>query len=141
MLCVSGRGIFPYVLGRSDLRKTFVAAGHSSCLCSFLPSLALLKGFCTIQILLTLTVGFCVLTVSEQAVADHTDAHKLVLVYTTSFGHQCSDGLWSFDHGLSSLLEMGRAALGLLVEVARADRPVCISECSTQLPEANCWWR
>lgn len=57
-----------------------MAAGHSSCLCSFLPSLALLKGFCTIQILLTLTLGFCVLTVSEQAVADHTDAHKLVLV-------------------------------------------------------------
>lgn len=70
-----------YVLGRSDLKKTFVAAGHYlflSVLVSPL-SLALLKGLCAICILLMLIVGFCVLTVNKRVIGDHTDACELVL--------------------------------------------------------------
>lgn len=40
-----------------------------------------------------------------------------------------------------SLCETGSAALGPFTELVWADEPVCISECSTELPKANHWWR
>lgn len=131
MLWMWGRGILPYLLGRSDLRKTFVAAGHSSCLCSFLPSLAPLKGFCAIQVRLTLTVGLCVLAVSERAVADHTDARELVLVLhgIVRASVQC----WT--------LELSARAVESAQERESSSRAVGGGSSGTQLPGASCWWR
>lgn len=73
----------------------------------------------------------------KRVITDHTDACELEMVQASLTA--MDSGVFSL--GCWSLRETGSAALGLFLELARADQPGCISECSTESPERNCWWR